>query len=588
MTLAIKEEELWDVDYGIKLPDNFTIKAVPYKKKCKYYFYTPEKVEVDQFEADFPTTITERSVVGSKIKEHLNFNNTLNNRGVSKKFSDLKIALTNFVDEYVETEKRLQTLEETEKLQLDKEGLDAALHLFETTSDCILRIANYIDWYTAGERLNILLAFFCFCSQILLKTPISVVGLGDGSSGKTHIMEEALSLIPESYILREKKPTIAAMFRRSEENPYYYDGKIVVYGDMGGDTDQDDVVETKNILKELQSDGYVNRPITVKTSDGFVVVDLELKGNPCLGYTTIPNYTFDDQELSRSLIFTPRTNNRKIFNARKNYLELKGGKTEAEYQEMLKYKESIRQIVEGLRYKFTDIDIINPYSESIFKFIGDTEYYKRDYDKFNSILKVITAFNSNGREVKELHGRKVIFTNPEDIQYFLTLLDAYSESISSNLSLKASEILKDLKLNIEYYEDVDEESREYGNTLDYGITVVDYLEQGEVKLEKRSLQRYFSELNNQGFIKVTGKRNRANMYDLVRKVSDGDSSELLNLSNVAKKRLSEEYPVDICKYLSMCDDMYVGNLSISDQLDNVIHPKWLSADKKGVKSKSDT
>ena len=82
-------------------------------------------------------------------------------------------------------------------------------------------------------------------------------------------------------------------------------------------------------MKELQTDGYLARPITIKVDGEFEVVDLILSGFPCLTYTTVPNYNFDSQELSRSFIFTPRTDNRAVFNARKSYLELKGGKTDS-------------------------------------------------------------------------------------------------------------------------------------------------------------------------------------------------------------------------------------------------------------------
>jgi hypothetical protein len=51
----------------------------------------------------------------------------------------------------------------------------------------LICISWMIDWCTAGERLNILYAWLAYSSQVILKNPISVIGIGDGGSGKTHI-----------------------------------------------------------------------------------------------------------------------------------------------------------------------------------------------------------------------------------------------------------------------------------------------------------------------------------------------------------------------------------------------------------------
>ena len=252
--------------------------------------------------------------------------------------------MDSFVDEYVEVETAVKKQSEEEEMAQNQEAYEEGLRLFENQYNPLLYIASLTDWYTAGERINTMITFLCYCSQVILKKPISVIGLGEGSSGKTFVENTALSMIPSEFIRYEKKPTLASMFRRAESDQYYYDGKIVVYGDLGGSSDQDEVEETKNLLKELQTDGHLVRPITIKIDGEFEVVDLVLKGFPCLTYTTVPNYDFDSQELSRSFIFTPRTDNRKIFNAQKSCLELKGSKTEQIYESMISLKSGFRRL----------------------------------------------------------------------------------------------------------------------------------------------------------------------------------------------------------------------------------------------------
>ncbi|WP_296882239.1 hypothetical protein [uncultured Methanobrevibacter sp.] len=575
---APEREELWNLDYGISLPDKFTVKPVPYKKGCKYDFFNEEKRLINELKGETPLSITERSTVGVEIKKHLNPNGTLNKLGVTQLFDDLKVAMNSFVDEYVEVELETQKQNEEEELAQNKQSYEEGLELFRNQIKPLIYTASLVDWYTAGERINIMITFLCYCSQVILKNPISVIGLGDGSSGKTHIENVALSMIPEEFIIYEKKPTMASMFRRAETDQRYYDGKIVVYGDLGGDSDQDEVEETKNLLKELQTDGYLARPITIKVDGEYEVVDLILSGFPCLTYTTVPNYSFDSQELSRSFIFTPRTDNRAVFNARKSYLELKGGKTEQIYQSMLCFKSEIQKMVLGLRYKFSDVTIVNPYSDAILNLIGASEYYKRDYDKYNGILKVITAFNSTERDVHIINGEKVIFTNPEDLQYFVSLLKPYMVSIKRNLSKKAAELLEDIEENIDKWEYQPDSSYKFDPGEDFGFTINDYIEEGNVNIAKRSLYRYFTELNQEGFLKVVGKHGKSNMYALVENVDEINQSEMLLLSESSRHRLELEYPDDIVSYIFLNDVILDENCSILNQSDDVSKPFWLDYD----------
>lgn len=575
---APETEALWNLDYGIKMEDGFSIKATPFKKGCKYFFFDKSKNLVSKLEGKTPLELTENSTIGKEIKKHIDSTNAYNKSKITEVFGDLKIALNGFVDEYVEVETAVQEQNEKEELAQNKQSYEEGLQLFENQCDPLLYIASLCDWYTAGERTNIMITFLCYCSQVILKNPISVIGLGDGSSGKTHIENVALSMIPEDFIRYEKKPTMASMFRRAEENQRYYDGKIVVYGDLGGNSDQDEVEDTKNLLKELQTDGYLARPITIKVDGEFQVVDLILKGFPCLTYTTVPNYNFDSQELSRSFIFTPRTDNRAVFNARKSYLELKGGKTEQIYQSMLSFKTDIQKMVLGLRYKFSDINIVNPYSDAILNFIGASEYYKRDYDKYNGILKVITAFNSANREIHEINGEKVIFTNPGDLQYFVTLLRPYMASITRNLSKKAAELLDDIVENGNDWIYQADSSYKFDSGEDFGFTINDYIEEGNVNIAKRSLYRYFTELNQEGFLKVVGKHGKSNMYALVEHVDEVHQNEMLVLSDSCKRRLEYEYPSDIVDYIVLNDVIIDENCSILNQSDDVLKPFWLDYD----------
>ena len=245
---------------------------------------------------------------------------------------------------------------------------------------------------------------------------------------------------------------------------------------------------------------------------------------------------------------------------------------------MLDLKLCVQSMVLGLRYKFSDIIIVNPYSESILKFIGESEFYKRDYDKYNGILKVITAFNSIGRPVFNVNNQNIIFTQPEDIQYFVSLFSTYKASITHNLSKKATEIYKDI---VEHDGEWDyQPDTKFEEALDFGFTVNDYYEKGNVHLNKRSLQRYFSELNREGYLKVVGKSSRSNMYALMGSSSDvaADWSNLFSLSEFTVKHLEYEYPEDIVENIILHDNVYDEEVSILNQSDDVVKPFWVDFD----------
>ena len=89
-----------------------------------------------------------------------------------------------------------------------------------------------------------------------------------------------------------------------------------------------------------------------------------------------------------------------------------------------------------------------------------------------------------------MNNQKIIFTQPEDIQYFVTLFSGYKSSITHNLSKKATEIYQDIKENGDSWDY--QPDTLFEESSDFGFTINDYYEKGNVTLNKRSLLRYFS------------------------------------------------------------------------------------------------
>lgn len=222
-----------------------------------------------------------------------------------------------------------------------------------------------------------------------------------------------------------------------------------------------------------------------------------------------------------------------------------------------------------LKEVFENIVIINPYVYFVINFLKDSAFYKRDFDKFNGILKTITALNYYNHEVYEVDGKKVILTNIADVQEFMSLLKPYKESISANLSPKAVEVLNDIRNNIE-----DWRMKKDREVLDMGITTNEYFSLQNLGLSKASVRKYMHELADKGFIQVTTRSGRANVYDLAK-------SEVASI-NYDLKHIDDSIYQNICYEISewvidiMKEDKFVEGLSIMNFDAEVKKPTWIS------------
>lgn len=558
-----------EINPQIQFPDEYTMEVHPVKNgKVLYILKDPKGNDVAKDKTTEPLMIGEQSKVGRTIKNHIDpYGKLKGSRALGEEFEATKMALNErYQLHLIALEK-----EEEGKLEEDKkkhqENLNAAKDLLKSKDQPLIYIASLSSWMTAGERANIILTFITYASQVILRNPINVVILGEGGSGKTHIETTALKMIPDEFVIKEKKTTDAAFFDKGLENPYVYDGKIVSFGDLGGESSQDFVLEIKDLLKELQTDGYLSKTMIGKDHDGERVrVQMELFGNPCTTYTTVPGHQFDDQEMSRSIFITPRMDNKDVFHAMKKMLEFHGGRTHKQFQYYVKELDIVKYIVYLLRERMETVIINNPYTESIIKFLGESEFFKRDFDKYNGILKTITAINGYNRQTFEIDGQEILYTSLNDIKIFMSLLKTYHESISVNISPKSAEVLDDLRGSVDDWI-LNNKVSEMGT-----LTVNDYFELSHTHLSKKSLQNYFGELNRVGFLKVVGSEGRANVYQLSGRVSDSLERDLLSLSEEQRQLIEWELGSNAIQFI--LEDVVMDGLTIHLQDHDVDVPGW--------------
>lgn len=497
------------MENSFKLRSGFTVKVdlTDNSSQIHYQIIDPSGELVFTNVDGVPASLSERGRTLKTIKEYLTD---------SKQLRQVKQKLQRIVSD-LQHELEMKEIEEQQKQALEvRKKIHNAKKILKEIENPLIYIGTITDWLTAGERINVLLCFITGCSQIILRKPISVIGYGESASGKTLIQEVALSFFLEKHVIHEKQVSPAALFNRSKTNPYFYDGKIVVYGDLGGENDKENQQESFDLMKELQSGGKLSKPVSVQTEDSWETVDLELKGTPCLWYTTVPQ-DIDGQEVSRAVLFTPRTDNQNLFNKRGKMLSLNRGKTSLKYGEVKKMAEVIPYMVEHLRSVFENCIIINPFFDVISTILKGSRYYKRDIRKYGDLLETITALNYYHRVIYVFEdGVKGIITSMEDVSILLSLLGSYRTSIANNIKPKSAEIYTKL------ISKVDEtvtfaESLKFGDDVEWneGFTARDYFERSGTDLSLKSVRKYFSELNQSGLLKVVGKDKSNILYDVV-------------------------------------------------------------------------
>ena len=560
-----------------ELPTKDTITLIINRKnvdKVTYVFKNRYGNKIGEYTNKSPATLSSQSNVARQFKQIVNPKGDLKPRQVNNQFSELKQLLQlNYENELSVIEQEMADKKQAEQ-EKDASKLKEAITKLQSLDCPLIYIGSIVEWFTAGERNNILYAFTVYAGQVILQNPVSVICLGEASSGKSHIQETALKLIPKRFVVNEKKITEAALFNRAKKDKYFYDGKIVNYGDMGGSNDHEFMEESKNLMKELQSDGFLNKPLNISDGEGgWDVKDLKLVGRPCLTYTTVPNHYFDDQEMSRSIFITPRMDNQKIFNQRNSALEFKHGRSYKILKQYEREAELVPYMLLHLKEVFEDIVVINPYVYFVINFLKNSSFYKRDFDKFNGLLKTITALNYYNHEVYDIGDKKVILTNIADVQLFMSLLKPYKESISANLAPKAVEVLNDIRNNIDEWRM--SKDRE---VLDMGITTNDYFSLQSLGLSKASARKYMYELADKGFLQITDHVGRSNVYDLAKSEVESINYDLKHIDDSTYENICYEigeWVVDIMK-----EDKFVEGLSIMNFDSTVKKPTWIDKNHK--------
>lgn len=305
-------------------------------------------------------------------------------------------------------------------------------------------IAHITQGLGVGLTIEVLKAFFGYLQTYIGYKGTNVIAVGNQTSGKSHILETALSFIPEERVHRGVKSP-AYFFRKY--NHMDLTGHIFYLGDLGGGNDNQNTIEMRDILKELSTDGYIERGLVDDESD---TEEQWVCGYPCLTYSTVHEEMINTQERSRSMVITPPDVDPYRLMTFKSVMRTPGSFYET-IQQIQEDQESIKGLVYYVKEHKTDFGIFNPYLFNIVDYMGDIEDFNRKIDEFNSILSLCCELNKcnvitrkivdeNYDEVE----KPLIIVRKQDILNALAIFDNTNGLLPTEVSL-ANGLIKEFK-----------------------------------------------------------------------------------------------------------------------------------------------
>lgn len=217
----------------------------------------------------------------------------------------------------------------------------------------------------------------------------NVIAIGSPASGKSFILETALSMMPQEFI-HYGVMTESAFFETFDGQNL--DGHIFMLGDLGGAKDDEKTIIFRDLLKALSTDGEVSRTISKGDSKERTPTKQVVKGHPALTYSTAHEEIVNEQEKSRSVILTPQPINPKALSIFDFVME-NNGKFRNDIEEINRVRNSIQGLVYCFNYMEED-GFVNPYEYDIVDVLEEKDDYNRKIQEYKATLKVVTLLDN--------------------------------------------------------------------------------------------------------------------------------------------------------------------------------------------------
>jgi hypothetical protein len=284
--------------------------------------------------------------------------------------------------------------------------------------DLIERIAQDLDAMgTVGEREAKALAYLVATSR-LLPSPLSLLIVSQTSSGKSHVVESVMELMPEEAVCHFTRLTAQSLYYLDEHSLRH---KVLLVDEKAGS-------EADYSIRVLQSRRKLTLAVPVKDpATGMTkTVVFEIEG-PVAYFSTSTTMGHTPDNLSRCFVShldeSPEQTGR-VLAWQRRARTLDGLKVAADREAILRRHVNAQRLLDPVR-------VIVPYAD-LLEFPAERVRARRDQERFLCLLETVAFLHQHQRERKiDIEGREYIEANVDDYRIAHELV---SGPISDTLS----------------------------------------------------------------------------------------------------------------------------------------------------------
>lgn len=427
------------------------ITGTVYEIKCEYIDHKYNYILRESHQEPYsigktvkrPLDITKMAEVGKNIynilknKSYTAINDNERNLKREKDFRSI-------LERLEENLNQEQAQEQLEKEQEEKEATEKYIQLYSTFIlnrdlygyTTLQYLGQICQGVGVGVAETVLKVYVGLLLTILGIKATNIIAIGKQSSGKTHSLERAIEMVPQEYVVRgvHTKSYFFTKFNGQDVSR-----KIFYLGDLGGVKDDQNTIDTRDILKELNTDGYVERGLNIEGE----AIDESVKGYPAIVYSTVEEDIINDQEKSRSTIINPGTvdpDKLTLFNA----VHESPGEDIHLLEKIKEDVESVRGLTWYLMQTIQDYELFNPYMFNVSEFLAEMEDFNRKIKEFNKTLFVVSLLNQPfilehelymDEETYEPKKTKLIIASKQDVLNALAIFDGANNLLPTETAL---------------------------------------------------------------------------------------------------------------------------------------------------------
>ena len=359
-----------------------------------------------------------------------------NKRDNKKAFDEF---LAGYLSEHEDEEEDLED-------RYSREVVNRAKNLLEN-EHILKKVKTVLDHKIAGEDVNKLGLFLQLLSKDT-EDPLMIFGIQKQGEGKSYLAKNVIDLFPDHMVEKLTDATKSSIYRIAEnEGKDFFDDKIVFFGEIPENEDDREVFQ---IFRQLNSEGEVQKRLTLDREDGMESAKLELEGSPAVISTTVNEGLIDEQDMSRGMAYSPEM-------SKKQNEKVRSFQNRAhEFPEHLLDPEDISELEEAIECALDilardEVKMQNPFTRDINNQVPEnSDNIKRDYPKTLKIAAEMPAYlYHRQRPKKEIHGREYTFVSWNDVARGIVINKKFINNMIRGRTESTMDAYQEIKEKIE-------------------------------------------------------------------------------------------------------------------------------------------